>query len=41
VAKCEFNNQTLVLNPGALTRANPLSFAVVDLATLEVTQVNL
>jgi hypothetical protein len=31
--------QTLVLNPGALYRANPRSFAVVELPELEVTSV--
>jgi len=33
--------RTLVLNPGALHRANPHSFAVVDLATMGVTFVPL
>jgi hypothetical protein len=33
--------RTLVLNPGALYRANPHSLAVVDLATLEATIVPL
>ncbi len=33
--------KTLVLNPGALYRANPLSFALVDLTTMEVTHVPL
>ena len=32
---------TLVLNPGALYRANPHSFAVVDLATMEARHINL
>jgi len=31
--------QGLVLNPGALYRATPHSFAIVDLATLEVTSI--
>jgi putative phosphoesterase len=31
--------KTLVLNPGALYRANPHSLAIVDLTTLEVTDV--
>jgi len=31
--------KTLVLNPGAVYRANPHSFAVVDLSTMQVTQV--
>jgi len=35
------DGNTLVLNPGALYRANPLSFAVVDLPTLQVTRHNL
>lgn len=35
VAKIERHNATLVLNPGALYRANPHSLAVVDLATME------
>ncbi|HEY1067704.1 MAG TPA: YfcE family phosphodiesterase [Pirellulales bacterium] len=30
------NGETVVLNPGALHRANPYTFAVVDLATLDV-----
>lgn len=33
--------ETLVLNPGALYRANPRSFAVVELPSLEVTRVTL
>jgi len=33
--------RTLVLNPGALFRANPRSFAVVDLASLEAVHVPL
>lgn len=33
--------RTLVLNPGALYRANPHSFAVVDLRTMQVTHVPL
>lgn len=37
IAKQEQSGTTLVLNPGALYRANPHRFAVVDLATLEVT----
>ncbi|SFI44923.1 YfcE family phosphodiesterase [Planctomicrobium piriforme] len=35
------DGKTLVLNPGALYRANPHSFAVVDLKTLQVTHVPL
>jgi len=39
----EFHHEgdTLVLNPGALYRASPHSFAVVDLATMAVTHVPL
>ncbi len=33
--------KTLVLNPGAIYRASPHSFAIVDLPTLEVTSVTL
>lgn len=33
--------KTLVLNPGALFRANPHSLAIADLRTMEVTHVNL
>ena len=35
VAKQERVGKTLVLNPGALYRANPHSIAIVDLATME------
>ena len=35
--KEERQGKTLVLNPGAIYRANPHSVAVVDLATMEVT----
>jgi predicted phosphodiesterase len=31
--------KTLVLNPGAIYRANPHTFAIVDLPLLEVTSV--
>ena len=37
IAKQEQVGKTLVLNPGALHRANPHSVAIVDLATLEAT----
>ncbi len=33
--------KTLVLNPGALYRATPLSFAIVDLDTMQVTHIPL
>jgi putative phosphoesterase len=39
VALQEHVGRTLVLNPGALQRARPRSFAVVDLATMKVTSV--
>ncbi len=35
----EFEGKTLVLNPGALSRTSRPSLAVVDLATLEVTEI--
>ena len=34
-AECHMEGRTLVLNPGALYRANPHSLAVVDLKTME------
>jgi putative phosphoesterase len=37
VARCEKIGAALVLNPGALHRANPFSLAVVDLDTLTAT----
>ena len=37
----EFEGKTLVLNPGALSRTSRPSLAVVDLATLEVTEIPL
>ncbi|MEX2175895.1 MAG: YfcE family phosphodiesterase [Pirellulaceae bacterium] len=37
VAKAELVGKTLVLNPGALHRANPHTLAIVDLATMEAT----
>ena len=40
VAAQERFNGTLILNPGALFRAHPLSIAVVELPALEVTRVN-
>lgn len=39
VARCEREGKTLVLNPGALFRATPRSFAIVDLPELTVTSV--
>ena len=41
VAKIERFDRTLVLNPGALYRANPHSLAIVELPKLEATIVNL
>jgi uncharacterized protein len=41
VAKREQIGKTLVLNPGALYRANPHSIAIVDLKTLDVNFVSL
>ena len=41
VAAIEPHGPTLVLNPGALYRANPHSLAVVDLETMQVEIVNL
>jgi putative phosphoesterase len=41
VAEQHQERQTLVLNPGALHRANPHSLAVVDLETMTATIVNL
>lgn len=41
VAKAHRQGQTLVLNPGALYRANPHSIAVVQLPGLEVTSIAL
>ncbi len=41
LAKLERMDSTLVLNPGALYRANPHSLAIVDLETLHVEFVNL
>lgn len=40
-AKQEMAGNTLILNPGALFRARPLSIAVVELPTLEVTTLDL
>mgnify|MGYP002626102923 CR=1 FL=1 len=40
-AKQEMIGETLVLNPGALFRARPLSSAVVELPSLEVTSLDL
>lgn len=41
VAAREWHGPTLVLNPGALYRANPHSLAIVELPSLEATIVNL
>lgn len=41
VAKIERAGNTLVLNPGAIYRANPHSLAIVELPALEATIVNL
>lgn len=41
VAKIEHMGSTLVLNPGALYRANPHSIAIVNLATMQAGIVNL
>lgn len=41
VAKIETCGTTLVVNPGALYRANPHSLAIVDLPELQVSVVNL
>lgn len=41
LAEQHHEGQTLVLNPGALYRANPHSIAVVDLKTMQATIVNL
>lgn len=41
IAKIEKVGDTVVLNPGALYRANPHSLAVVDLATMDAEIVNL
>lgn len=41
VAKIDHVGETLVLNPGALYRANPHSLAVVELPDLDATIVNL
>jgi putative phosphoesterase len=41
IAEQHRERNTLVLNPGALFRANPHSLAIVDLKTLEATIVNL
>jgi putative phosphoesterase len=41
VAKVQRTGDTLVVNPGAVYRARPHSLAVVDLTTLDVTQVPL
>jgi len=41
VAEAHREGQTLVLNPGALYRANPHTIAVVDLATMEATIVRI
>jgi putative phosphoesterase len=41
VAKIEEHGRTIVLNPGALYRANPHSLAIVDLDTMHTEVVNL
>ena len=41
VARQDWHGKTLVLNPGAIYRANPHSIAVVELPSLEVTPVPL
>jgi putative phosphoesterase len=41
VAKIEQIERTMVLNPGALYRANPHSIAIVDLGTMKAENVNL
>lgn len=41
IAEQHREGKTLVLNPGALYRANPHSLAVVDLKTMEATIVKL
>jgi len=41
VADEQYVGKTLVLNPGALYRANPRSLAVVDLTTMDVTRFEL
>jgi predicted phosphodiesterase len=41
VARQETVGRTLVVNPGALYRANPHRFALVDLPALEVTSIAL
>ena len=41
VAKQEKIGRTLVLNPGALYRARPHTFAIVDLPSLEVTSITI
>ncbi len=41
VAKIEQIGRTIVLNPGALYRANPHSVAVVDLDTMHTEIINL
>ena len=41
VAKVERSGSTLVVNPGAIYRARPHSVAVIDLASMDVTQVPL
>ena len=41
LAEQHWERKTLVLNPGALYRANPHSLAVVDLATMEATIIEL
>lgn len=41
VAAIEQHGETLVLNPGALYRANPHSIAVVELPSVEVTHVEI
>ena len=39
IAEHHFEGRTLVLNPGALYRANPHSFALVELPALQVTSI--
>ncbi|GAB4143715.1 MAG: MJ0936 family phosphodiesterase [Planctomycetaceae bacterium] len=41
VTESHFVNQTLVMNPGALYRASPRSFALVDLPSREITTITL
>ncbi|MCE9544500.1 MAG: YfcE family phosphodiesterase [Planctomycetia bacterium] len=41
MARCERRGEVLVLNPGALYRANPHSMAIVELPGLSVTSISL